>query len=328
MDREIMSQESILRDFLEEWSAGKGITVRTSGSTGPAKEILLPREQVERSARRTNSFFGINRKSRLHCAVSFNFIGGKMMIIRSLMAGCQLTFSEPSLAVNIEDGPAVSLMSVVPAQIPFILANPHKFNGVEKFLVGGSAIDDRLWDKIAMSHLDAWESYGMTETASHIAVRRIVGSSLNRPRFVPFRDIRLSLDGENCLCIEDRETKVITNDISRLFPDGSFVIVGRRDDVIITGGVKVLPQEIEAILAPYLQPLGTDFFISSAPDEVWTSKLVLLIVGDSDNLKHEVRHIVDSIPLDILPKKKRPKDILIIPELPLTPSGKLKRRLS
>lgn len=325
-------QTSLLNSFLEEWHNGDGIKARTSGSTGEPKTIMLSPSQVRRSAKRTCAFFGINRKSRVHSAVSFEFIGGKMMIARSLVSGCMLSYSEPSLNLLPPDtNSEVSLMAVVPAQLPHILDHLNEFSHIRKYLVGGSSINDKLWDRINASGIDAWESYGMTETASHIALRRIIGPSDNRPRFVRLPGINISSDKDGCLIIYDNEITVHTNDIIRIFIDGSFEILGRRDDVIITGGIKVLPQYVEEILRPRLMELCADFYISSLPDETWTSRLVLKVVPlpqediSEPSLASAIRHAIDTIPLDTLPKKLRPKDILFIPALPLTPSGKLLR---
>lgn len=327
-----MSQLNFLHRFLEEWNAGNGISAKTSGSTGTPKAITLTQCHVERSARRTNLFFGINRKSRLHSAVSFEYIGGKMMIARSLLARCSLTFSEPSLRIELPpDSKPVSLMALVPAQMHFILDNPDMFSGVEKFLIGGAPISDGLWQRIVASGFNVWESYGMTETASHIALRRVAGHFDSRPAFVAFPGIILSQDSENCLCIRDKEVSVVTNDVVRLGFGRNLEILGRRDDVIVTGGVKVLPQSVEKIIRPYIRHLCRDFFISSLPDEVWSSRLVLLFLPTEDSesvsLSMAIRHSIDSIPLDFLQKRLRPKDIIPVSRFPETPNGKLIRNL-
>lgn len=257
------------------------------------------------------------------------------MIARSLVSNCLLTFSEPSLApAPPEAGRQVDLMSVVPAQMPYILANLKDFSNVRSFLLGGSHIDDRLWDKIVASGIDAWESYGMTELASHIALRRVAGCHDARPRFVPFAKVKVSVDSENCLKIKDGDIRLTTNDIAELAPDGrSFRILGRRDDVIVTGGLKVLPQTIEKILLPRLFHLLGEFFISSAPDELWTSRLILIGVPlcetksymDEEKLKASIAASIDAISEEVLPRKFRPKEIRIVDALPTTDSGKLIR---
>lgn len=320
------TQNQLLEEFLTQWFEGGAIRAHTSGSTGVPKEILLPRRQVERSAKRTVNFFGIHRSSRLHSAISFNFIGGKMMIARSLVSGCDLTFSEPSLTPPPpKDGERVSLMAVVPAQMPHILAHPEEFRNVRNFLIGGSAIDDRLWDKIIMSGLDAWESYGMTETASHIALRRVAGIPSRRPRFVVLPGVELSNNFDGRLHIKDGDVFVVSNDIANIYADGSFEIIGRADDMIITGGLKIMPQRVEDALRPYLADLVEQFYISSEPDETWTSKIVIRCVASDKKIAASIAGCIDAVPENVLPKKFRPKAVYIIDALPLTSSGKLKR---
>lgn len=326
-----MTQRQYFEAFLREWRSGEGFRVMTSGSTGSPKSILLPHSQVERSARRTVSFFNLGAASRLHSAVSFQFIGGKMMIARSLVSGAELSFCEPSLSIEFPPASAsIDLMSVVPAQLPHILKNKIRVSNVGNFLIGGSAIDNRLWDKLVNSGLTAWESYGMTETASHIAVREVKGSGDCRAGFKPLPGIFLDRDEDDCLVIHDEGIVVKTNDIVDLNPDGSFYVRGRKDDVIITGGLKVFPQKIEAVLRPFLADICTDFFVTSVPDEIWTSRMVIvavpLVKEDMESQKKRIKHALDSISFDVLERRLRPKNIFIVPSLPLTPSGKLNRK--
>lgn len=324
-------QEKLLSLFLSDWEKGADIEAQTSGSTGEPKKIFLPRKQVERSARRTNNFFHISSSSHVHSAVSFRFIGGKMMIARSLVAGCRLSFSEPALNPEPPSShESIDLMAVVPAQMVHILENRQSFSHVSNFIIGGSAINNSLWTRLAASGLNCWETYGMTETASHIALRKIEGKADQRPGFIPMEDISLNVNEDDCLCIWDGDVYVATNDIARILPDGSFHILGRRDDVIITGGIKVMPQEVEAVLRPFLAPIVADFFISETPDEVWTSRLVLKAVvpdsANSEEVRNGIKTALDSVPSDLLPKRLRPKDVVLISKLPLTASGKLNRR--
>lgn len=324
------SQSELLMSFLEEWHSKKKIKVFTSGSTGKPKEINLNADQMVRSAVRTNNFFEIKRSSHLHCAISFEYIGGKMMIVRSLVAGCNLTFSEPSLKIQLPaDDNKIDLMSVVPAQMPYILEHPEIFNKVKTFLIGGSPIDPRLWKRIDGSGLCVYESYGMTETASHVALRRIKGDSDKRPRFVPLPGVKVKADPEGRIHIFDNDLIFSTNDVtSGIKQDGSFDIAGRMDMVINTGGIKVNPMEVEVKIREYIEDLISEFIIGSVPDEIWSSRIILLIIprkgycDRSNKLISEVTERLNAIPEDILSRWKRPKEIRIVDTLPLTPSGK------
>ncbi|MCH5217152.1 MAG: AMP-binding protein [Muribaculaceae bacterium] len=334
MDRKmtLQDQNAFLQTFLTGWYAEGGITVRTSGSTGTPKEIFLKKDQLERSARRTVKFFRLSKKSRLHSAVSFEFIGGKMMIARSLVCNGNLTFEVPSLTPRLPDVEEIDLASMVPAQMPHVLSHLEDFSKVRNILIGGSAVDDRLWDKLVASGLNIWESYAMTETASHVAMRRVAGPSGARPHFVALSGVKIFPGPDNCICIEDEDIFVQTNDIGIFYPDGSFEVKGRKDDVIITGGIKVLPQDIETIIRPHISDIFPSFYITSVPDELWTSRLIMKgVVAEEkrnlapDEIKASVRERLEAIPSEILPSKKRPKEIVIIDAIPLTPSGKLIR---
>ena len=328
-------QQCLLYDFLQQWHKKKGIKVRTSGSTGVPKEILLSNDTIERSARRTINYFGLHKKSHLHAAISFDFIGGKMMIARSLVAGCRLTFSEPSLTPELPCGEMpIDLMSVVPAQMIHILDNLDLYRNVKRFLIGGSAVDSRLWDRIVNSGINAWESYGMTETASHVALRRICSSSDTRPRFIPLSGILVNTDSESRIHIRDEKNFFTTNDCGKSFTDGSFVVWGRMDNIIISGGIKINPLQIEDILGSRLSDFLDDFFISSVPDEKWTSKIVLVgnpsikvCKNDRKVLANQIQNVIENISAEILPFKYRPKEIILKDELAYTASGKLIRKI-
>lgn len=329
-----ISQQSRLYNFLNEWENEDGIKVQTSGSTGVPKEINLKKEILVNSAKRTIKHFGINKHSRLHSSVSFEYIGGKMMIVRSLVSGCQLTFSEPSQRPQPPEGKnKVDLISIVPAQMPYILEHLDDYKIVKNFLLGGSAIDSRLWNRIVESGITAWESYGMTETASHIALRRITGSASSRPRFVPLPGIKIRMDFDDRLHIYDGANFFTTNDVGKVYKDGSFEVLGRKDDIIISGGIKMNPLVIEDKLNPYLEEELETFFITSLPDEQWTSRIILVgtpydkeNVGEN-NIERKIENIIKTIPSSILPNRERPKEIRIIEEIPRTSNDKIIRKL-
>ena len=329
-----ISQQSRLYNFLNEWENEDGIKVQTSGSTGVPKEMNLKKEILIKSAKRTIKHFGINKHSRLHSSVSFEYIGGKMMIVRSLVSGCQLTFSEPSQRPQPPEGKnKVDLISIVPAQMPYILEHLDDYKIVKNFLLGGSAIDSRLWNRIVESGITAWESYGMTETASHIALRRITGRASSRPRFVPLPGIKISMDFDDRLHIYDGANFFTTNDVGKVYKDGSFEVLGRKDDIIISGGIKMNPLVIEDKLNPYLEEELETFFITSLPDEQWTSRIILVgtpydkeNVGEN-NIERKIENIIKTIPSSILPNRERPKEIRIIEEIPRTSNDKIIRKL-
>lgn len=327
---ETRNQKELYDSFLAEWSEGAGIKVRTSGSTGVPKEIILSKAQVERSAWRTIQFFGINADSELHSAVSFSFIGGKMMIVRALLAGATISYQEPSLTVKPPVHP-VRLMSVVPPQMEFVLNRLEDFQNVENFLIGGSDISPALWKRIAESGINAWHSYGMTETASHIGIRKIEGECPSAVPFRPLPRIRLTTNENDCLIIEDEDIRVETNDIVSLNSDGSFFVLGRSDHMINTGGKKILPEEIERRLRDLIPDLPP-FYIGSRPDDRWVDCIVMYVLINEKEIHSCASPLLSQINKSLSDLKQSlesswwlPKEIIPVSSFPLTSSGKLRR---
>lgn len=324
----LANQERLYSEVLSELEDSEGINVTTSGSTGTPKRIFLSKSQLVRSALRTNEFFDIQRQSVLHSAISFEYIGGKMMIVRSVVADCTLSFQSPSLYPIPPSESEVQLMSVVPPQLHHILKRKDDFTNVKNFLVGGSPIDSSLWNRIVESGLRVYESYGMTETASHIAVRKISGDSHNRPPFFPFPGIELSVDDNSCLLIKDGNISVSTNDIVKIEEDGAFYVLGRKDNMIITGGKKILPQQLESLLSEFVDFQGIRFYVDSVPHPVWTNKIVLVLEITSPEQQRKAEDIksrIYSLKESQIPRWCLPKEIYTTSCFPLTNNGKLKR---
>ena len=308
-------------EFIEEWRNDKDyIIVHTSGSTGDPKEIKLPKNFVRESAERTNGFFGLTRDSHFHSCVSPDFIGGKMMAVRSEMVKGKLTWENPSnqSLKDLSKDDKIDLVAVVPSQMHFILDNKDILPAIQNIIIGGSSIHPDLRSKIAASGLNAYETYGMTETSSHIALRKISSD------IVPFHTlpgISVKTDEDNCLVINfDSGEEFITNDIAEIVSDTEFYILGRKDDVIISGGKKLHPSEIESILAEIIhQP----FLISGIPDEKWGQKIILRIEGKEDP---ELNKDIEILLKQKVESWKRPKEIIYVEKLPLTPNGKIIRK--
>lgn len=307
-------------DFIEEWhNAAPYITVHTSGSTGKPKEIQLKKEFVKESARRTNDFFSIYSGSRLHSCVGADFIGGKMMAVRASLAGCDFTWEKPSnrplggLSVSDE----ITLLSVVPSQMIHILDNPDKMPLIRNFLIGGSAITPLLRKRIAETGLRAFESYGMTETASHIALRKIESEE---GWFETLPGIDVELDSRGCLVIRFLSGETfVTNDMAVLRSSSKFKIKGRYDNVIITGGKKLHPEDLEKRISSLFE---SDFLISSEEDEKWGERVILIIEGSpSGRTEKEILSEVSKI----VERWEVPKSVKWVDKLPRTPNGKIIR---
>lgn len=317
-------------EFLEIWRSGvSGIPVRSSGSTGVPKDFLLPRSMMVNSAWRTIGFFGLHPGSRLHSCVDFRYIGGKMMAVRAEELRCRLTSEPPSLhpleSLYGRSDIVFDMMAVVPAQLPWLIENRNMLPQVGVYLCGGAPVSDELSEQVRFSGLTVWETYGMTETASHVALRRVGEDTL----FTPLSGITLSEDGRGCLVIrlESDGVEVRTNDMVEFSGDGSFRILGRHDNVIVTGGKKVHPEEVEKKIGRWVY--GADMVVSSRPDPIWGEKVVL-VTG-----KGEIRLSESGVPVDgeellsffhsRLTADERPRELIRIPEIPVTPNGKVAR---
>lgn len=306
-------------DFIKEWrSDATWIVAHTSGSTGTPKEIRLEKGFVRQSACRTNSFFNISSESRLHSCVSPDFIGGKMMAVRSEIAGCRLTWETPSNTPlsGVRKDERIDLLAVVPSQMLHIVNNQESMPWIGAVIIGGSPINPALREKIAMSGLNAFETYGMTETASHIALRKV---ERNEGEFHTLPGISVGVDERGCLEVSFASgEKVVTNDLATVVGSDRFMIDGRYDHVIITGGRKVNPYDVERRIA---HVIGAPFVICSLPDEKWGHRVVLKIEGDKDldnvSLLEKLRMCLNPWEL--------PKEVIWVDNLERTSNGKIRR---
>lgn len=319
---------SSYEDILADLRDGRGeFEVRTSGSTGTPKLINLKRSVMERSARRSISWFGLSERDYLFSCISPDTIGGKMMCMRAYMCGADFGWEAPSNAPSMQCKDArgrireIALVSVVPSQMLYVTQHADTFKHVRGYLVGGQALPPDLVRNIGLLGLDAWESYGMTETASHIALRRV---RIDTEPFRPLDGISISQDQRGCLVIEGvGEEPVVTNDLVTVNPDGSFYVTGRADDVIITGGKKVHPEPLEQEIGHILS-LECRYMIVGLPDDKWGEKVVLVLEGvhlDAAAIRGMLLALRRS-----LEGWRCPKEIVVLDDFAAVPGSKLRRR--
>lgn len=312
------------QELLTEWNSGSSyLEVRTSGSTGDPKTIRLDKTTVIQSAERTNSFFSINKESRLHSCVSPEFIGGKMMLVRAVISGARLTWEKPTNRPlrTLTDNTPVDLLAVVPSQMVDILDNIRNLPEIRNIIIGGSAIHKDLRKRIAESPLCCFETYGMTETASHIALRKITDDDMP---FTTLPPVSVRADSEGCLAIDlhNGHEEIITHDLAVVENGTTFRITGRIDNVIISGGRKLVAEDIEARLASVI---GCNFAIGAEDDVKWGKKVVLYIENDS-RLSDKDKKTVEDCCRKVLHTFEIPKDIVAVRSIPLTPNGKINRK--
>jgi len=314
--------ERELLTFLKEWfSPSDFIEAQTSGSTGEPQIIRLPKTTMQRSASRTIEFFGLQVGNRILLSLPCRFIAGKMMVVRAIIGQMDLITVDPSTDFDLLVDETFDLGAMVPNQVFKLLESPsgkQKIENISNLLIGGSSIPANLEVHISQLTNRVVSTYGMTETASHIAVRELSGEKRS--------DIYLCLNGisvtsglNNCLQIHDSKLTepLQTKDIAEILSPSSFQILGRVDDVIISGGIKYCPEKIEKTLLTVIQ---RRFVISSLPDEKLGEKLVLVIEGEPDDVELIHRKLAE-----LLPPFERPGAVYFLEKFPETPNGKLKR---
>lgn len=274
----------VLAEFLSQWEqTDTSIEVQTSGSTGTPKRMLVEKARMMASARITNDFLGLQPGNIALLCMDLEYIGAKMMVVRSLERKLRLIEVTPSghplasLPKEIANQ-TIDFAAMVPLQVYNSLQveeEARRLKDIRHLIIGGGAIDDALAQQLHSFPNAVWSTYGMTETLSHIALRRMNGSNASL-WYTPFAGIGLSLDQDGCLVIDAPmlcDGPLHTNDQAELLPNGCFRILGRKDNVIVSGGVKIQIEEVERLLAPILP---YPFQITYVADEKFGQVVVLL----------------------------------------------------
>ena len=310
-----------LEEFLAEWhNDSPTVLVHTSGSTGKPKPMYVEKRRMEASARITCQFLGLKPGDTALLCMSLDYIAGKMMVVRALTCGLHLITVKPSGNPLRTMTEPVDFAAMVPMQVYNSLQVPEereKLMAIEHLIIGGGAIDDALASVLVGFPNQVWSTYGMTETLSHIALRRLSGPDAS-DWYTPFEGITLSLTEDGCLVIDApavHDGPLVTNDIVEL-SDKGFRILGRKDNVICSGGIKIQIEEVERLLKPHL---SAPFMITKRPNQKFGEQVVLLTESmDMDDVKE--------ICQKILPKYWQPRSYAHIDALPMTETGKPARK--
>lgn len=307
-----------LGNFLLDWlDRHDFIIVKTSGSTGRPKRLKIKKQAMVNSAIMTGDFFKLEPGNKMLNCLPSNFIAGKMMIVRALILGLELDMVEPKALPLIDYEKKYDFCAFTPMQ----LKNFAKyFNSIKTVIVGGGRVSNHIVSLIQDTKPQVWETYGMTETVSHIAVKKLNhrGDSEVHKRFKALPNISLSVDDRNCLVIDApklSDDKIVTNDIVKLHSDTSFDWLGRYDNVINSGGIKLYPEQIEFKLRGKIEQ---QFFITSIPDDTLGEKVILILENDKNDIDTSIFNSLD--------KFEKPKEIFTIPKFIETGSGKIHRK--
>lgn len=308
--------------FLNEWfDASPVITVHTSGSTGVPKELVVRKDRMMQSARLTCEFLNLQAGDTALLCMNLRYIGAMMMVVRSLVAGLNLVVRPASGHPLSDVEVPLKFAAMVPLQVYNTLRVPAERKRLEHtdiLIIGGGAVDDSLEAELKTIPIAAYSTYGMTETLSHIALRRLNGEAASKC-YYPFPSVELSLSAENTLIVKAPlicDDVLQTNDIACLCSDGGFTIAGRKDNVINSGGIKIQAEEMENRLQPFIP---VPFAVTAVPDPCLGQALTLLIAGKPDikELENKLQAVLETY--------YRPKHIFITELIPQTENGKIDR---
>ncbi|GAB3338936.1 AMP-binding protein [Larkinella ripae] len=324
-------------EFCREWLSGQSrFVLHTSGSTGTPKPISLSRRQMQASARLTGQTFGLKPGDRALVCLNVRYIAGLMMLVRGLELGLELTVVEPSSNPIHQFNPETdhfAFAAFVPLQMQTMLENPAQalpiLNQMKAILVGGASVDRALADRLQRIEAPVFSTYGMTETVSHIAIRRINGPDQTAV-FRALEGVEIGVDERSCLYIRAEATDfetVQTNDVVELLDARRFHLLGRADSIINSGGVKLLPEQIEDVILGVLPPdlKATRFFIYGLPDERLGQQVALFLEAESHWAENRLEAVKTAIREKLGPYAV-PRHVLYYPVFSETPTGKIDKK--
>ena len=342
-----------LEDFFSEWNNDSDrVLVHTSGSTGKPKPMMVEKKRMLNSARITCDFLGLKPGDSALLCMSLDYIAGKMVVVRSIERHLHLISVSPSGHPLKNINEEITFAAMVPMQVYNTLQVPEereRLTHIRHLIIGGGAIDAALEQELRSlpGNIAIWSTYGMTETLSHIALRRINGAEASE-WYQPFDSVKISQTEEGCLVIDAplvcAET-LLTNDIVEIEPyiynkveknevveKLRFRIKGRKDNVICSGGIKIQIEEVEALLKPYLEK---PFMLAKKKDEKF-GEIAVLLTEDEDLKKVEatIRRLLSGKSDDSNKSSESkshkywiPREYRYVEHLPLTETGKPKRSI-
>ena len=316
--------EQQIGSFLLDWlKPSNYIEVYTSGSTGTPKKIRLKKQHMIKSALATSKFFELPARTTALMCLPAEYIAGKMMLVRAMFLGWDLDTVPPSSNPLDQLFKVYDFSAMTPFQLDNSIARLHL---VKKLIIGGGAVSPRLKEMITDVDTRIFETYGMTETSSHIAAKKL-NPRKKKKSARPFKllpNIHIAQDDRGCLIIKAPnilDEEIVTNDVVEIITYKKFIWKGRYDNVINSGGIKLFPEQIERKLN---KVLDHRFFVTSMPDDSLGEKLVLFVEDDfSEETLEELQSSIGS--LKSLDKYEKPKKIYLIEKFEETPNGKIHR---
>lgn len=297
--------------FILDWFDDRPfIEMKTSGTTGKAKMIRIEKQAMVNSALATGDFFDLHPGNKVLQCLPVKYIAGKMMLVRGFILGLDMDFVAPNSTPLYNNDTEYDFVAMVPLQAQNSL---KELKNVKKMIIGGVKVNNILENQLSKLPTIAYETYGMTETITHIAAKKV-----GEEAFTVLPGVTISYDEHDCLVIHAPRISnevIVTKDVVKLVNENQFVFLGRFDNVINSGGIKLIPEQIEEKLA---HKISQRFFVAGKPDEQLGEKLILIIEGKEQP--------VDQAIFDELDKYEKPKEVVFVSKFKETETGKLIRK--
>lgn len=316
--------EQSVKDFLVEWFSDSEVMIaHTSGSTGTPKEIILTKKNMRKSANMTGKYLHLEKGNSALLVMPVTYIAGKLMLVRAVEIGLKLICMQPTSHISLNEinsGISQNFTSIdFVALTPMQVENSLDFvSRCQKLIIGGAPLSEKVKQELFAFENEVYETYAMTETITHIAFKQVANQKYPNAEqvFEAFDEVTISQDERGCLVIDTPYDglQVVTNDVVELIDQRKFNWIGRADNVINSGGIKLFPEQIENKLKSFI---NSDFYITSKTDELLGQKLILVVEGEERSLDFSSADLT---------KYQQPKEIVFIDQFPRTESGKVKRQ--
>jgi len=314
--------------FCKSWLDGETQFIQsTSGSTGTPKQIHISRQQMEASAKATGAFFETDSHSKLLCCLNPAFIAAKMMLARAMVWGCEIHLIEPSSNPLKDINEQIDFAALVPMQVQVSLADEKsliKLQSIKNLIVGGAALSSKLKTEMVKKGIHAWQTFGMTETVSHIALAKISNEEL---LYQSLPGVRIGQDARGAMWVQSEMSgpaPIQTQDLIELQSNNSFRWLGRVDFVVNSGGIKLFPEVIEKKAEEVIYEIfpSVKYFFFGEQDELLGERLVLILETTYSSSREKI--LTERL-RDVLSPYEMPKKIRFSESFELTENGKVNR---
>ena len=309
--------------LLSFWKSGEDkITVHTSGSTGSPKKINIYKNQMIASAKNTLGYFEIKDNSTFLSCLPLKYIGGKMMLIRAILSKSKIVLCKSSVNPINELETKIDFIALTPLQLNSLLEKKNIFKKIKLAIIGGGLVSKNLISKIQNLTTNCFQTYGMTETISHIALRNLKNCNDKTP-YKCLQDVEVRANNKNQLIINSKELEIenlVTNDKVKILNNKEFLFLNRTDNIINSGGLKINPEEVENKI---LKSLGdNNFFVDKIKNDKFGEEIILIALK-----KIKINLLIDSIKL-LKDKKIQPKKIYIVDKFIFNDNQKIDKLMS